>query len=209
MNIFNKVTLKSLQKNKVRTGVTIIGIALSAAMICAVTTSIASFQNFLLQNYIYSDGSWHGYTVADRNMLGKIQGSDRVAAVVSGQYLGYAKAEGCTNPDKPYLYLMGASDSFAEMMPVHVTSGRYPKNQSEILLPNHLKSNGGVSPHHRRADHADGGGSDIGGGTALSGQRVLLATGSKRQTERYSCRNAASKGHTHLYGSGILRTAEL
>lgn len=145
MNIFNKVTLKSLQKNKVRTGVTIIGIALSAAMICAVTTSIASFQNFLLQNYIYSDGSWHGYTVADRNMLGKIQGSDRVAAVVSGQYLGYAKAEGCTNPDKPYLYLMGASDGFAEMMPVHVTSGRYPKNQSEILLPNHLKSNGGVS----------------------------------------------------------------
>ena len=49
MNIFNKVTLKSLQKNRVRTGVTIIGIALSAAMICAVTTSVASFQNFLLQ----------------------------------------------------------------------------------------------------------------------------------------------------------------
>lgn len=71
MNIFNKVTLKSLQKNRVRTGVTIIGIALSAAMICAVTTSVASFQNFLLQNYIYSDGSWHGCTIADSGTLKK------------------------------------------------------------------------------------------------------------------------------------------
>ena len=71
MNIFNKVTLKSLQKSKVRTSVTIIGIALSAAMICAVTTSVASFQNFLLQNYIYSDGSWHGSTVADSGTLKK------------------------------------------------------------------------------------------------------------------------------------------
>ena len=145
MNIFNKVTLKSLQKNRVRTGVTIIGIALSAAMICAVTTSVASFQNFLLQNYIYSDGSWHGCTIADSGTLKKIRDSDRVSAVVSGQYLGYAKAEGCTNPDKPYLYLMGASDGFSEMMPVHITAGRYPQSQSEILLPNHLKSNGGVS----------------------------------------------------------------
>lgn len=145
MNIFNKVTLKSLQKNRVRTGVTIIGIALSAAMICAVTTSVASFQNFLLQNYIYSDGSWHGSTVADSGTLKKISDSERVSAAVSGQYLGYAKAEGCENPDKPYLYLVGASDGFSEMMPVHITGGRYPQNQSEILLPNHLKSNGGVS----------------------------------------------------------------
>ena len=145
MNIFNKVTLKSLQKSKVRTSVTIIGIALSAAMICAVTTSVASFQNFLLQNYIYSDGSWHGSTVADSGTLKKISDSERASAAVSGQYLGYAKAEGCENPDKPYLYLVGASDGFSEMMPVHITCGRYPQNQSEILLPNHLKSNGGVS----------------------------------------------------------------
>ena len=33
MNILNKVTLKSLKKNKTRTVVTVIGIVLSAAMI--------------------------------------------------------------------------------------------------------------------------------------------------------------------------------
>lgn len=44
MNILNKVTLKSLQKNKTRTVVTIIGIVLSAAMICAVTTFAALYR---------------------------------------------------------------------------------------------------------------------------------------------------------------------
>lgn len=43
MNVFNKVTLQSLKKNKTRTIVTIIGIILSAAMICAVTTLHAVF----------------------------------------------------------------------------------------------------------------------------------------------------------------------
>jgi len=42
MNVFNKVTLESLKKNRTRTIVTIIGIMLSAAMICASTTLVSS-----------------------------------------------------------------------------------------------------------------------------------------------------------------------
>ena len=42
MNVFNKVTLESLKKNRTRTIVTIIGILLSAAMICASTTLVSS-----------------------------------------------------------------------------------------------------------------------------------------------------------------------
>ena len=38
MKIFRKVTLQTLKENKTRTTVTIVGIILSAAMICAVTT---------------------------------------------------------------------------------------------------------------------------------------------------------------------------
>ena len=49
MNVFNKVTLASLKKNRTRTVVTIIGIMLSAAMICASTTFVASMQNFVLR----------------------------------------------------------------------------------------------------------------------------------------------------------------
>ena len=65
MNILNRVTLKTLAKNKVRTLVTIIGIVLSAAMITAVTTSISSLQNFMLEVVIQTEGSWHGAAVTE------------------------------------------------------------------------------------------------------------------------------------------------
>ena len=60
MNVFSKVTLESLKKNRTRTVVTIIGIMLSAAMICASTTFVSSMQNFVLRCEIYSSGDWHG-----------------------------------------------------------------------------------------------------------------------------------------------------
>ena len=51
MNVFNKVTLESLKKNRTRTIVTIIGIMLSAAMICASTTLVSSMQPAILQRF--------------------------------------------------------------------------------------------------------------------------------------------------------------
>ena len=44
MNIINKFTIKNLKKNKKRTIVTIIGIALSTALICAVAGMVMSFR---------------------------------------------------------------------------------------------------------------------------------------------------------------------
>ncbi len=51
MNVFNKVTLASLKQNRTRTIVTIIGIMLSAAMICASTTFVASMQEVCAEIY--------------------------------------------------------------------------------------------------------------------------------------------------------------
>ena len=60
MNVFHKVTVESLKKNRVRTIVTIVGIILSAAMICAVTTFASSFYNYIGEYYKYVYGDWHG-----------------------------------------------------------------------------------------------------------------------------------------------------
>jgi len=46
MNVFHKVTLQTLKKNRVRTWITIFGVLLSTAMVCAVTTIVASFQGY-------------------------------------------------------------------------------------------------------------------------------------------------------------------
>lgn len=148
MNIFNKVTLQSLKKNRTRTIVTIIGIILSAAMICAVTTFASSFYNYVLDNAIYIDGDWHG-SAEDVNFetYEMIKTETKVSNHVFAEHLGYAKIEGCINENKPYLFVLGASDGFSDMMPIHITSGRYPASSSEILIPEHLYDNGGVELH--------------------------------------------------------------
>ncbi len=145
MNILNKVTLQSLKKNKTRTVVTVIGIMLSAAMICAVTTSVSSLRNYALENMIYQEGNWHGsaFQLTEEQKDSLITTPELETAVYS-QRLGYGKAEGCINEYKPYLYLLGTGEGFEEMMPVHITAGRYPKAPNEILLPEHLAENGGV-----------------------------------------------------------------
>lgn len=76
MNVFSKVTLESLKKNRTRTIVTIIGIMLSAAMICASTTLVSSMQNFVLRCAIHIDGDWYG-AVYDAAYTERISGRIR------------------------------------------------------------------------------------------------------------------------------------
>ena len=145
MNVFNKVTLQSLKRNKTRTIVTIIGIILSAAMICAVTTFASSFMNYAKENTIYTDGNWHGYQRdTDFQTYKDIWNTGKVEEAVYLQQLGYAYADGCENEFKPYIYVLGAGKDVEEVLPIHITSGKYPTSSTEILLPEHLYTNGGV-----------------------------------------------------------------
>lgn len=147
MNVFSKVTLESLKKNRTRTIVTIIGIMLSAAMICASTTLVSSMQNFVLRCEIYSSGDWYGavYDAAYKDYE-DIRDSDRVSSAAYAQVLGYAKIDSA-NERKPYLYVIGgdAASGYFETMPVHLILGTLPKDSTEIILPEHLTSNGKVN----------------------------------------------------------------
>ena len=146
MNILHKVTLETLKKNRVRTIVTIIGIMLSAAMICAVTTFVSSMKNYLYDYLIYGNGSWHGMLQETGwETYTDLRSDARVEDVAYGQLLGYAKIDS-KNQFKPYLFVMGGDKkAFRDTMPIHITSGTYPQNSGEILLPEHLRTNGGVT----------------------------------------------------------------
>lgn len=147
MNVFNKVTLESLKKNRTRTIVTIIGIMLSAAMICASTTLVSSMQNFVLRCAIHIDGDWYGavYDAAYKDYE-DIRDSDRVFSAAYAQVLGYAKIDSA-NERKPYLYVLGGdvASGYFKTMPVHLILGTLPKDSTEIILPEHLTSNGKVN----------------------------------------------------------------
>ncbi len=146
MNIFSKLTLQSLKKNKTRTVVTVIGIMLSAAMICAVTTFTSSMRNYALEYTVYTQGDWHvRVTETDGKTLDKIEGESRVDQYTYNEIIGYAEIDS-KNTYKPYIYLIGGEkESFFDMLPVHLINGRYPENKGEIIIPEHLLSNGGLS----------------------------------------------------------------
>lgn len=146
MNIFQKITLVNLKKNRMRTLVTIIGIILSAAMFTAVTTSVSSLQRFMEDYYIYSDGSWYG---AISHLTGEetkqVLNESEISGSVTLDQIGYAKLDGCKNDYKPYLYICGAPQNITDLLAVHITEGRMPENDSELLLPEHLFENGGIA----------------------------------------------------------------
>lgn len=148
MNIFAKVTLQTLKKNRVRTIVTIIGIILSCAMITAVAALVQSFSGYMLDVGIYEKGNWHGAAYSlSWSQYENIQKDEEISFAAYAQLMGYARVES-ENPDKPYLYVMGGEkETFFENMPVHLVAGRLPQNSEEILIPEHLLSDGGVSYH--------------------------------------------------------------
>ncbi len=145
MNIFHRITRQTLLKNRTRTIVTIIGIILSTAMFTAVTTFISSIQNFMLEASIESEGDWYGSVrAAEPDTLDRIADDARVAQLATAQVLGYAPLETAAYEEKPYLYVLGADETYFATMPVRVIEGRLPVNDKELLLPEHLSWHGGV-----------------------------------------------------------------
>lgn len=143
MNVFHKVTLASLKENKTRTLVTIMGIILSAAMFSAVTTFAGSLLHNIRSETIYYEGAWHGRVQqAARQDYDAIRTDSKIRDAVCFQQLGYAPAEGVQSPEKPYFYLLAAEEDAQRLLPVHITSGRFPQTSGEILIPEHLRTEG-------------------------------------------------------------------
>ena len=78
MNILKKFVIKDLSLNKKRTIVTIIGIMLSSALICAVAGMVTSFQKTLVEYAKQEYGDFHTiiYDIQKED-LGKIKHSTR------------------------------------------------------------------------------------------------------------------------------------
>ncbi|MCL2671265.1 MAG: ABC transporter permease [Clostridiales bacterium] len=144
MNVFSKVTLAGLKKNRTRTIVTVIGVILSAAMLMAVTSFISSFQSYLLRLTAAQDGDWHAkFADVDAAFVQEVSDNPKVERTAAVQNLGYAQPQGdMQNTNKPYIFVLGFSDAAYEMLPVRLIEGRLPLNGAEIVLPAHLAATG-------------------------------------------------------------------
>lgn len=137
MNIFAKITNKTMKQNKARTIMTIIGVILATSMVTAVITLGTSIQKFMYDYAVKTDGNWH---VAAKGV--SAQKTDtftenkkvKDSCVISE--IGYAdiseKKERSVFGD--YLYIQTMNKKAADMLKVKLTQGRLPKNENEIIL---------------------------------------------------------------------------
>lgn len=146
MNVLAKVTRKNLLKNKVRTAVTIIGVILSVAMITAVTTMVATLRGYIVDSTVADVGDWYFCVKGVSGELEQeLRQDSRVERIGRMQTLGYAPLAGGQNEYKPYLYVTAWDNDMFDTLPVYLTAGRMPENGREILIPEHVATNGGVA----------------------------------------------------------------
>ena len=144
MNIFKQFTKRSLKENKTRTLVTIIGIILSVAMFTATIEAFVTVQDYLINYAEMYNGKYHvGFYDVEYDDIAIISEDERVEKYTFVQEIGYAEI-GSSNEYKPYLYIAGIPSDFTDIMPIHLTEGRLPQNSNEIVVSDHLYTNGSV-----------------------------------------------------------------
>lgn len=145
MNIVQKLTWRQMKLNRRRTLVTIIGVVISVAMITAVMTLGFSFQDMFKRSVIAEDGEWHVvYRGLDEKQVQQVWEDPESKKVLLSRDVGYSLLPGGQNGYKPYLFLKEYNRQALEEFPITLTKGRLPLNSSEVLIPEHVASNGGV-----------------------------------------------------------------
>lgn len=146
MKLLNKLTLNSLRLNKKRTIVTIIGIILATALIAAVSSLAVSFQWSMVEYEREKNGNYHYcfYNIPSDEIkyIGENRNVEDYFLITN---IGYAKLDGSINEGKPYLYVQAMTESAFENGAMHLTEGRFPEKDGELVIAKHIKTNGGVT----------------------------------------------------------------
>ena len=145
MTLLNKLTLRNLKLNKKRTIVTVIGIILSVALLTAVASMFFSARESMIHFQKQEQGNYHyGFLSVPQEKLQELKQNRKIETHYVASNLGYAKLEGVTNEYKPYANVKEFDQNALENMGIKLKEGRLPKNSNEILIPTHLKTNGGL-----------------------------------------------------------------
>lgn len=140
MNVLNKLTLKSLQMNKKRTIVTIIGIILATSLLTAVITMVVSFRATMIEYEKEDAGNYH-YVFEDvpYEDLKYFKNNTNIEEIYCTEDIGYTYLEGNNNDYKPYLHLLAFNEKALINSSVKLVEGRMPQNENEIVISEHIK----------------------------------------------------------------------
>ena len=145
MSILNKFTVKNLKLNKKRTIVTIIGIMLSTALICGVAGLVSSFRASLINWIKVQDGNYHvAFHDIPAEKLKYVSENQKVKDYYLVGDVGWANLEDSTNDYKPYVHILEYNNKALKNLGVNLTEGRLPENSNEIVISEHIITNGRV-----------------------------------------------------------------
>ena len=134
MNILTSYTLKYLRLNKKRTAVTILGVILSAALICGVFLLGVSFQKVMIDHEIFMSGNWHAQFHAVPYAQAKyITENSAVQTAMLSEPLGSA-TYGSHITVRPYLYVTAYDALSFQNHSIQLISGRLPQKDDELLV---------------------------------------------------------------------------
>ena len=156
MGILTRFTLRSLARNRARTAVSVIGIALSCALITAIFTTVTSIGGGLLQRTLELSGSWQVMSprVSD-SLATSLQDNSHVTNLALGRELGSARlSDQAADTLGTYLTVKslpastkGDADATGERGTEHIgltqlpemKAGAAPADASQVMLPSHMQ----------------------------------------------------------------------
>lgn len=133
MNIIAKLTLKYMKLNKRRTFVTILGTIISVSMLTAVFTTTFSFKETMQQIEIKSNGLWQlKFSDVRAGDLSIFQEDTDIEHTDVSVPLGISFVEELSDKNHSVLSVEGHSDF--SPTPVHLSAGRLPQKEGELIV---------------------------------------------------------------------------
>lgn len=151
MNAMTNFTLRSLRANRVRTAVTIAGVALAAALLTAVLTTYFSFTDYLYRSEAANAGTWMAYAEVDdmaasEGDIARAKDDSRVTGVATLQDAGFAElTEAQQEKLGIYMPILSVSGNAEDIAGIYPSEGRMPEKPGEIMLFATWKEYGDVS----------------------------------------------------------------
>lgn len=146
MKILKRYALKKLLFHKKRTVVLLMGIMLTSALLTSISTLANSAYSGIRASAIKEGGDYQAmFYQVPNDKKSYILHHQSVKKAMQVQPIGVGILDGSQNLYKPYIHVMGFDDAAIRSLPIHLTKGRLPKNNQEIMLAQHIVYNGKVN----------------------------------------------------------------
>ena len=141
MNIIDKCAVGYWKQNKLKFCSVISCMILSIALIMSLFITLNVFFNAQVASKkdIYGDYMLK-ISGVNADDVEQITNKNDVENSFTSFPIGFSDYSGA-NPYKRYIFVMNADDGFLSKMPILLLSGRFPENENEIMLPNHIGGN--------------------------------------------------------------------